>query len=106
MTLSFVAYLYPKPDRVARVEELAQEIVDHVKKNEPGVIQYQWFRVKDAEIPTIMVWETYADQAAVDLHTGSAKTAWLMETEKKEENFAQPLKILTLENLNGWPSKQ
>ncbi|KAK0614465.1 hypothetical protein B0T14DRAFT_528553 [Immersiella caudata] len=106
MTLSFLAFLYPKPDRVARVEEIAQEIVDYVKENEPGVVQYQWFRVKDAETPTIVVWETYADQAAVELHTGSAKTAWLMETEKREENFAKPFNFLTLENFIGWPSKQ
>ncbi|KAK0638529.1 hypothetical protein B0T16DRAFT_462301 [Cercophora newfieldiana] len=105
MTLSFISFLYPKPDRVARVEEIAQEVVDYVKENEPDVVQYQWFRVKDAEEPTIVIWEEFADQAAVDLHTSSAKNAWLWETEKKEENFAKPFKFLTLDKFGGWASK-
>ncbi len=76
MPLSFVAMLFPKPDRIARVrphrhpinenpltassqqvEEIAQEVCQYIKANEPGVLQYQWFRVVGAETPTIVVWE-------------------------------------------------
>lgn len=30
----------------------------YVKENEPGALHYEWFRVTDAEKPTIVVWET------------------------------------------------
>ncbi|KAK0716187.1 hypothetical protein B0H67DRAFT_645835 [Lasiosphaeris hirsuta] len=94
--LFFVAMLYPKPDKLARVEEIAQSICDYVKENEPGVLQYEWFKVADAEQPTLIVWECYVDQAAVDAHKTSPKMAWLQEISAKEDNFAAPIKVLPL----------
>ncbi|KAK3934183.1 hypothetical protein QBC46DRAFT_414150 [Diplogelasinospora grovesii] len=105
MPLHFVAMMYPKPDRVARVEEIAQSLCEYVKANEPGVLQYQWFKVSGAEQPTIVVYETYADQAAVDTHKASPKFAWLMEVSQKEDNFVAPVKLLPLEEFAGWESR-
>jgi hypothetical protein len=80
MPLNFVALLHPKPDRVARVrrkkewapnrvkpadtrltfqvEEIARKICEYVQENEPGVLQYRWFRAGGTEKPLIVVWET------------------------------------------------
>ncbi|KAK5655647.1 hypothetical protein OQA88_5579 [Cercophora sp. LCS_1] len=104
MPIRVVALLYPKKDRVARVEEITKEVVNHVKENEPGVLQYEWFRAV-AEEPTIVVLETYADQAAIDNHKASPKMAWLVETEKKEGNMAKPIQIIPLEQYAGWASR-
>ncbi|KAK3360434.1 hypothetical protein B0T25DRAFT_535638 [Lasiosphaeria hispida] len=105
MPLHYVAMLFPKPDKIARVEEIAQSVCDYVKENEPGVLQYQWFKVTDAEQPTLVVWETYVDQAAVDTHKTSPKMAWLQELSVKEDNFAAPIKILPLAEFTGFGSR-
>ncbi|KAK3377459.1 hypothetical protein B0H63DRAFT_477241 [Podospora didyma] len=102
MVLRFVAFVYPKPEHVKRVEEIAQGICDYVKENEPGVLQYQWFRVQGAEEPTIIVWETYLDQAAVDTHKSSPKVEWLIKISKEEDIMAAPIKVLPLEEFAGW----
>jgi len=74
------------------------------------VLQYQWFRVVDPDgattkPPRILVWETYADQAAVDAHKASPKMAWLRETEEKEGNMLAPPEVVALEEFAGWVSR-
>ncbi|VBB74957.1 Putative protein of unknown function [Podospora comata] len=101
-SLHFLAILSPKPDRVARVEEIAESVSNYVKENEPGVLQYQWFRTGTEEKPKIVVWEQYADQAAVDIHKSSPKLAWLIETEEKESNMQESIEVLPLEPFAGW----
>ncbi|KAK0668064.1 hypothetical protein QBC41DRAFT_277646 [Cercophora samala] len=103
--LYFLAILSPKPDRVARVEEIAESVSNHVKEHEPGVLQYQWFRAGSDEEPKIVVWELYADQAAVEAHKSSSKLAWLIETEEKESNMREAIQVLPLEPLTGWASR-
>jgi hypothetical protein len=44
----------------------------------------------------------YADEAAVNVHKVGPKLAWLIETEKKEGNFAAPLEVLPLQQFAGW----
>ncbi|KAK4206653.1 hypothetical protein QBC37DRAFT_119185 [Rhypophila decipiens] len=105
MAVKILALLYPKPDRVARVEEIAQSLVEYVKENESGTLQYEWFRVTGAEKPTIAVWETYADQAAVEAHRTSPKMAWLVEVSTKEDNFAEPITVLHLDQFAGFESR-
>ncbi|KAK0742539.1 hypothetical protein B0T21DRAFT_382125 [Apiosordaria backusii] len=104
-TLHFLAILSPKPDRVARVEEIAKSVSSYVKENEPGVLQYQWFRAGTDEEPKIIVWELYADQAAVDVHKSSSKLAWLIETEKEENNMREAIQVLPLKQFAGWASQ-
>ncbi|KAK3328574.1 hypothetical protein B0T19DRAFT_476157 [Cercophora scortea] len=105
MVLHYLALLYPKADKVARVEEITQSVCDYVKENEPGVLQYQWFRAQGGEKPMLVVWETYADQAAVDAHKSSPKMAWLVQTSQKEDLFAAPLEVKLLEGFAGWASR-
>ncbi|KAK3324889.1 hypothetical protein B0H66DRAFT_580316 [Apodospora peruviana] len=104
MPVHYLAMLYPKPEKLARVEEITQSICEYIKENEPGVLQYQWFKVKDAEKPTIVVWEVYADDAAVETHKTSPKMAWLMKTSQEENNLAEPIKVMPLEEFAGWAS--
>ncbi|KAK4172762.1 hypothetical protein QBC36DRAFT_246881 [Triangularia setosa] len=103
--LHFLAILSPKHDRVARVEEIVESVSSYVKENEPGVLQYQWFRAGTEEEPKIVVWERYADQAAVDVHKSSSKLAWLIETEQKESNLREAIQVLPLEPFTGWASR-
>jgi len=105
MPLQFTALIYPKADKVARFEELAQSVCEYVKENEPGVSQYRWYKVPTAEgeQPTIIVWETYSDEAAVETHKASPKMAWLFKTSQEEELMAAAPKILgPLEGFAGW----
>ncbi|KAM7184080.1 hypothetical protein V8F20_012365 [Naviculisporaceae sp. PSN 640] len=105
MAIKILALLYPKPDKTARVEEIAHELASFVKENESGALQYEWFRVTDAETPTIAVWETYTDEAAVSAHRTSSKMGWLFEIAEKEDNFAQPIKVMTLQQFAGFESR-
>ncbi|KAK4196745.1 hypothetical protein QBC40DRAFT_5003 [Triangularia verruculosa] len=103
--LHFLAILCPKPDRVARVEKIAESVCDYVEENEPGVLQYQWFRAGTADEPKIVVWEIYTDQAAVDAHKSSSKLVWLIETEEEESNMREPIQVLPLEPFAGWTTR-
>ncbi|KAK4107611.1 hypothetical protein N656DRAFT_849286 [Canariomyces notabilis] len=105
MPLHFLALLHPKPDKVARVEEIAQSVCEYVHENEPGVLKYQWFRTGYPEKPMIVVLETYLDQAAVDTHKASSKLAWLVEVSQKEDNMTAPIELLPLEEFAGWESR-
>jgi len=105
MALHFLALLYPKPDRIARVEEIASKICDDVQKQEPGVLKYQWFRTVSHERPLIVVWETYIGQEAVDTHKSSPIMAWLIEVDKQEDNMAAPIEVMPLEQFAGWDSR-
>ncbi|KAK0728829.1 hypothetical protein B0T26DRAFT_748989 [Lasiosphaeria miniovina] len=103
MTLPFLVFLYPKPEKLARAEELAQIISDYVKANEPGVLQYQWFRVADdPDGPAIAVKETYADQASLDAHKETPKFAWLVKISQEEDIFRAPLKVLPIDFITGF----
>ncbi|KAK3905516.1 hypothetical protein C8A05DRAFT_12682 [Staphylotrichum tortipilum] len=105
MALNFVALLFPKPDRVARVEEIAKKVCEHVHEKEPGVLKYQWFKATGSEKPLIVVWETYRDQAAVEAHKTSSILAWLVENDKKEANMAAPISVIPLKQFAGWESR-
>jgi hypothetical protein len=48
----------------------------------------------------------YADEAAVKVHKAGPKLAWLIETEKKEGNFAAPLEVLPLQQFAGWAARE
>ncbi|KAG7287596.1 hypothetical protein NEMBOFW57_007108 [Staphylotrichum longicolle] len=101
-----LAIITPKPDRVARIEQLAKEVASGVEATEPGVLKYQWFKTGTPEEPRIVVWEVYADEAAVNVHKSGSKLAWLIETEKKEGNFAAPLEVLPLQQFAGWAARE
>lgn len=48
----------------------------------------------------------YADEAAVNVHKAGPKLASLIETEKKEGNFAAPLEVLPLQQFAGWVARK
>lgn len=53
----------------AEFEAVARELEAAVNANEPGVLLYKLFKVRD--VPgTYIFMEQYADQAAVDAHRG------------------------------------
>ncbi|KAL2255539.1 hypothetical protein VTK26DRAFT_3164 [Humicola hyalothermophila] len=103
--LNFLALLYPKPDRVARVEEIAKSVCEYVHEKEPGVLKYQWFKTGSPEKPLIVVWETYINQEAVETHKSSSKMAWLIEVSEKEDNLTTPISVYPLEQFAGWSSR-
>ncbi|KAK4160567.1 hypothetical protein QBC43DRAFT_270222 [Cladorrhinum sp. PSN259] len=105
MPLHFLAILEPKPDRIARVQEICSSVADYVKENEPGILKYQWFLSGTAEQPKIYVWEIYADQAAVETHKTSPKMAELVEISQKEDNFVSEIQVVPLEQFAGWAGR-
>lgn len=48
----------------------------------------------------------YADEAAVNVHKTGPKLTWLIETEKKEGNFAAPLEVMPLQQIAGWAARE
>ncbi|KAK4224214.1 hypothetical protein QBC38DRAFT_371481 [Podospora fimiseda] len=98
-----LAIITPKPDRVDRVIELAKDVAKGVESTEPGVLKYQWFKAGTPQQPKIVV---YADEAAVKVHQAGPKLRWLIETEKKEGNFAAPLEVLPMEQIAGYAGRE
>jgi quinol monooxygenase YgiN len=62
-----VAELTVKEGSQAEFEKLAMEMEQAVNANEPGIIIYKLFKVRDASNKYIFM-EQYKDQAAVDAH--------------------------------------
>ncbi|KAK4162946.1 hypothetical protein QBC43DRAFT_320737 [Cladorrhinum sp. PSN259] len=104
--IQLLAIITPKPDRLARSEELAREMVKHIEATEPNTLKYQYFKSGTPEEPKIVVWEVFADAAALKAHQDSPKLAWLIEREKEESNFAKPLEVLTLEHFAGFDARE
>ncbi|KXX76145.1 hypothetical protein MMYC01_207225 [Madurella mycetomatis] len=98
MPLYYLALLHPKPDKVARVEEIAQSTCEYVHEKEPGVLKYQWFRAGGTEKPMIVVWEI--GSAQVKLQDGLAYRNF-----PKEDNMAAPIEVMPLEEFAGWSSR-
>lgn len=58
------------PGKEAEAEAAIKKVVSEVDKNEPGAVAYHWHRHK--KDPTqILVFEIWADDAAVDAHRGT-----------------------------------
>lgn len=62
-------------------------------------------RTRRSKATDLMSCSRYADEAAVENHKSSPIMAWLVENDKKEENFAAPLEVLPLEQFAGWESR-
>ncbi|KAK1778661.1 hypothetical protein QBC45DRAFT_478283 [Copromyces sp. CBS 386.78] len=92
MTISLIAFIYPKEDKVERLKEICKETAEWVQANEPGCLQYHWSQSTEDDKPVFVVQESYADMAAVEAHKNSEKFAWLIELGQKEDLMAKPLK--------------
>ncbi|KAK4096416.1 hypothetical protein N658DRAFT_501603 [Parathielavia hyrcaniae] len=106
MAIHLLAILLPKPDRVSRVAELAKDAAAYVQQNEPGTVKYQWFRSGTPEQPKIVVWEVYADAAAIQAHKTSPMMARFVQAEQQESNLTAPIEILPLEHFEGFASRE
>jgi quinol monooxygenase YgiN len=47
----------------------------------------------------------FRDEEAVKAHQSSPMMAWLVETDKAEENMAAPIEMLPLHQFAGWESR-
>lgn len=65
--IGVVAILKVKPGEEVKFEAAAKEVAAAVSANEPGNIQYDFFKHKSEE-HTYVVMERYEDQAALDAH--------------------------------------
>ncbi|KAK4142118.1 uncharacterized protein C8A04DRAFT_13458 [Dichotomopilus funicola] len=99
MAIHLLAIMSPKPEKLARLEELAQALIDSVKQNEPGVTKYQWFRSGSPEEPKVVV---YADAEAFKVHKKNPKLGDLVKRGKEEGLFAAPMQLLPLEQFAGF----
>ncbi|MDZ4762786.1 MAG: putative quinol monooxygenase [Alphaproteobacteria bacterium] len=64
-----VAELTILEGKTTEFEAVARELEAAVAANEPGVLYYKLFRVRDSSTQYVFL-EQYADQAAVDAHRG------------------------------------
>jgi len=68
--IGVVAILKVKPGEGAAFEAAAKDAAKAVSANEPGNLQYDFFKHKSEE-DTYVVMERYADQAALEAHGNS-----------------------------------
>ena len=66
MTIGLLATLKIQPGKGAEFEAAFADLAKVVKAEEPGNLQYDLFRSKEAD--TYVVYEQYADQAALEVH--------------------------------------
>lgn len=66
MTLGIVATLKVKPGKEAEFEAVFLELQTHVKKSEPGALQYELFKSKTPS--TYIVMEQYKTEADLAAH--------------------------------------
>ena len=64
---SLIATLKVKEDKVDEAVKLFQELQENVRSNEPGTLEYV-FHQKAGEPTTFVVYEKYADPAALETH--------------------------------------
>jgi quinol monooxygenase YgiN len=77
--MTIVARMRIKGDKTAEAEQALLEMAEYVRANEPGTLRYTLHRgIGD---PTqLLMYEQYADQAAVDAHGTSARIQQLFAT--------------------------
>ncbi|KAJ4288150.1 hypothetical protein N0V90_012167 [Kalmusia sp. IMI 367209] len=100
-----IAILTPKPGKADRVEELLRTTAESVKAKEPGTLRYQINRETKGDAPTIVMLETYKDQASLQAHGTSDYFKEMGRAIKKEDLLAEPMKILFTKDVGGYVSK-
>lgn len=77
--ISVVVRFDVKSDRADEFPHAWEEVVEHVRANEPGTEHYMLHRAKNQ--PNVFyVTEVYEDQAAFDAHIGSEAVATLFNS--------------------------
>lgn len=74
MQLTVTASFSIVPGKEAQAEAAIAKLVDAVRETEPGTLVYAWHRLgKDPS--RILVFEVYADDAAIEAHRGTPHQA-------------------------------
>ena len=68
--LTVIAKIKVKPDQGRAFEAAANDMIAHVRANEPGTLSYVLHR-STADATTYVFYEVYEDQAAFAMHGGS-----------------------------------
>ncbi|PVI03752.1 hypothetical protein DM02DRAFT_587373 [Periconia macrospinosa] len=105
MPIDVIAILSPKPGKADRVEELLKDVSVSVKANEPGTLKYQINRETKGDAPSIVMIETYKDQAALQAHGSSDYFKKMGLVFQKEDLLAGPMKLLFTKETGGFVSK-
>ncbi len=72
--ISFIARMTVKPGRETEFIGLCERLQAQVRKNEPGTVYYEFFRLREPRC--FAVFESFADEAAEERHMQSP---WLAE---------------------------
>ncbi|KAL2111158.1 hypothetical protein VUR80DRAFT_206 [Thermomyces stellatus] len=98
-----IAFLYPRPEKLDRAIEVAEELISYVKDNEPGTLTYEWYKtVDEAGAVRLTVFEKYSSKEAFDAHAGSSVFAETFRKMKEEDLLASESKIETPEQVGGF----
>lgn len=73
--ITFIARMTVKEGREEEFLALCRDLTDYVKKNEPKVLYYEFFRLREPRRYAVM--ESFPDHATEDAHMTSAKLAEL-----------------------------
>jgi autoinducer 2-degrading protein len=65
--MTFIARMQVKPGKEAEFEELAKQLTEKVRSEEPGCVGYEFFRLPATE-RGYAVYESFVDEAAEEAH--------------------------------------
>lgn len=71
--ITFIARMTVREDREREFVELCHELKAYVSKNEPGVLYYEFFRLREPHRFAVM--ESFRDEASEHEHMSSVKLA-------------------------------
>ncbi|MDX2168916.1 MAG: putative quinol monooxygenase [Deltaproteobacteria bacterium] len=77
--LTIVAKMKIKAGKEGQAEQALSDMIGYVSANEPGTLRYSLHRAV-GDPTTLLMYEQYADQAAVDTHGTSARIQQLFGT--------------------------
>ncbi|EPE33480.1 Dimeric alpha+beta barrel [Glarea lozoyensis ATCC 20868] len=102
-----VAIFTPAVGKVERLKEVLLNIIAEVEEKEMGVTKYQMFTQLNAETGkgVILFQETYANQAAADIHLSTPYFAALNETLVKEALLEKPFELFVLGVVGGFAGR-
>ncbi len=71
--ITFIARMTVKEGREEEFIGYCRELIAHVRKNEPGVLYYDFFRLREPRRYAVL--ESFPDEPTEHAHMGSAKLA-------------------------------
>jgi autoinducer 2-degrading protein len=71
--VTFISRMTCKPDKQREFTALCRELVDYVRKQEKGVLIFEFYRMREANRYAVL--ESFADEAAEHAHMNSKMLA-------------------------------